>query len=275
MKCKVLLTGNNNSAIDDFFIHMDENFEAMTTSNRYEDIIQHIKYFVPDVFVYCLFDETGDDFNKLPLIKTRLSDDRIPFILLGSKKECEEFERIAVNIPDLVLYKPITANLIQEKITKFLKEWKNEEEEEAVELPEEVSLEDEEPTIVKATVQSGQRKHILAIDDNSLMLKVIKEHLHKKYDVATAISGKVAFKFLERKSTDLILLDYEMPDENGPAVLEKLRSNEATKDIPVIFLTGISEREKLQKVLVMKPQGYLLKPIEPDKLLETIEQHIG
>lgn len=275
MKCKVLLTGNNNSAIDDFFIHMDENFEAMTTSNRYEDIIQHIKYFVPDVFVYCLFDETGDDFNKLPLIKTRLSDDRIPFILLGSKKECEEFERIAVNIPDLVLYKPITANLIQEKITKFLKEWKNEEEEEAVELPEEVSLEDEEPTMVKATVQPGQRKHILAIDDNSLMLKVIKEHLHKKYDVATAISGKVAFKFLERKSTDLILLDYEMPDENGPAVLEKLRSNEATKDIPVIFLTGISEREKLQKVLVMKPQGYLLKPIEPDKLLETIEQHIG
>lgn len=275
MKCKVLLTGNNKSAIDDFFIHMDENFEAMTTSDRYEDIIQHIKYFNPDVFVYCLFDETGDDFNKLPLIKNHLSKDQIPFILLGPKKECEEFERIVVNIPDLVLYKPITAKLIQDKIIKFLKEWKSEDEGETAEQPEEVSLEIDEPVMTKDTVQPKQRKHILAIDDNSLMLKVIKEHLHGKYDVATAISGKVAFKFLERKQTDLILLDYEMPDENGPAVLEKLRSNEATKDIPVIFLTAISERDKLQKALVMKPQGYLLKPIERDKLLETIEKHIG
>lgn len=275
MKCKVLLTGNNNAAIDDFFIHMNDNFEAMTTSDRYEDIIQHIKYFIPDVFVYCLFDETADDFNKLPRIKHRLHQNKIPFILLGPKKECDEFERITFNIPDCILYKPITANLIQEKIIKFLEKWRYGDKEEAAGQPEEVSLEDKEPIMIKDTVQPEQRKHILAIDDNSLMLKVIKEHLHDKYDVATAISGKIAFKFLERKQTDLILLDYEMPDENGPAILEKLRSNEATKDIPVIFLTGISERDKLQKVLVMKPQGYLLKPIEPDKLLETIAKHIG
>lgn len=275
MKCKVLLTGNNSSAIDDFFIHMDDNFEAMTTSGRYEDIIQHIKYFSPDVFVYCLSDETGEEFNKLPYIKNRLTRAGIPFILIGSKKECEEFEKKAVNIPDFVLFKPITVNLIQEKIIKFLKKWNGEDEEETARQPEKVSLEDEEPIMVIDTAQPKERKHILAIDDNTLMLKVIKEHLHDKYDVATAISGKVAFKFLERKQTDLILLDYEMPDENGPAVLEKLRSNEATKDIPVIFLTAISERDKLQKALVMKPQGYLLKPIEPDKLLETIAKHIG
>lgn len=274
MKCKVLLTGNNNSAIDDFFVHMDDNFEAMTTSGRYEDIIQHIKYFNPDVFVYCLSDETGDEFNKLPFIKNRLTKAGIPFILIGSKKECDEFGKIAVNIPDFVLFKPITVNLIQENIIKFLKEWNNEEEDSA-EQPEEVSPEEEEPIVEIEPVLPEQRKHILAIDDNTLMLKVIKEHLHSKYDVATAISGKVAFKFLERKQTDLILLDYEMPDENGPAILEKLRANEATKDIPVIFLTAISERDKLQKALVMKPQGYLLKPIEPDKLLETIAKHIG
>lgn len=275
VKYKILLTGNNNSAIDDFFIHMYEKFETMTTSDRYEDVMQHIKYFAPDVFVYCLFDETGDDFNKLPYIKARLSQNKIPFILLGSKNECEEFERIAVNIPDFILYKPLTANLIQEKIIKFLEEWKYGDEDKVAEQPEEVLLEDEEPIIIEDTVYPEQRKHILAIDDNSLMLKVIKEHLHEKYDVATAISGKIAFKFLERKQTDLILLDYEMPDENGPAVLSKLRSNEATKNIPVIFLTSISERDKLQKALVMKPQGYLLKPIERDKLIETIAKHIG
>ena len=275
MKCKVLLTGKNNSAIDDFFIHMNDNIEAMTTSGRYEDIIKHIKYFAPDVFVYCLFDETADDFSRLPLIKHRLSENRIPFILLGPKKECDEFERITFNIPDFILYKPITATLIQEKILKILKGWQYGDKEEAAGQTEKTPLKNEEPIMTKDTVQPEHRKHILAIDDNSLMLKVIKEHLHGKYDVATAISGKIAFKFLERKQTDLILLDYEMPDENGPAILAKLRSNEATKDIPVIFLTAISERDKLQKALVMKPQGYLLKPIEPNKLLETIAQHIG
>lgn len=80
---------------------------------------------------------------------------------------------------------------------------------------------------------------------------------------------------MENKHTDLVLLDYEMPGENGPAVLEKLRANNATKDIPVIFLTGITEREKITKALVMKPQGYLLKPVEHEKLISVIEKTLN
>lgn len=114
------------------------------------------------------------------------------------------------------------------------------------------------------------KKHILVIDDNPMMLKVIRESLRDKYEVATAISGKIARKYLMNKTVDLILLDYEMPEENGSEVLEKLRQNEATKHIPVIFLTGVKEKAKIQKVLQLKPQGYLLKPIEHDKLVEAI-----
>ena len=66
-----------------------------------------------------------------------------------------------------------------------------------------------------------------------------------------------------------------MPVENGPAVLEKLRANPATRDIPVVFLTGVSDREKIQEALVLKPQGYLLKPIDREKLLEVIHKVIG
>ena len=88
-------------------------------------------------------------------------------------------------------------------------------------------------------------------------------------------SGKIALNFLERKKTDLILLDYEMPEENGVEVLRKLRANEQTKDIPVVFLTGMNDREMIQKILAMKPQGYLLKPIEISKLFQTIRQIIG
>ena len=115
----------------------------------------------------------------------------------------------------------------------------------------------------------------MVIDDDPGMLKIIKEHLHENYDVATAISGKIAYKFLENKKTDLILLDYEMPNENGLQVLQNLRNNEELASIPVLFLTGINDREKIKKVMMMKPQGYLLKPIDKEKLLGTIEQFIG
>ena len=118
------------------------------------------------------------------------------------------------------------------------------------------------------------RQHVLVIDDDPILLKLIKEHLHEQYDVATAISGKIAHKFLETKKTNLILLDYEMPVENGPEVMKKIRENEELADIPIIFLTGITEREKINQALALKPQGYLLKPIDKEKLLGTIEKFI-
>ncbi len=122
---------------------------------------------------------------------------------------------------------------------------------------------------------STRRKHVLIVDDDAMMLKLMKEYLHEKYDVATALNGKIALKFLERKQTDLILLDYEMPGENGPAVLEQLRASVDTRDIPVIFLTGVTEGKKIQEALALKPQSYLLKPIQRGKLMEAIGKVIG
>ncbi len=66
-----------------------------------------------------------------------------------------------------------------------------------------------------------------------------------------------------------------MQQENGPAVLEKLRASDATKDIPVIFLTGVTESKKIKEALVLKPQGYLLKPVDREKLLAEIKKIIG
>lgn len=143
---------------------------------------------------------------------------------------------------------------------------------------EEVEAEKEEQKLLQeklAAIKAQQeRKHVLIIDDDPIMLKLIKEHLHEQYDVATAISGKIAHKFLETKKTNLILLDYEMPVENGPEVMKKIREKEELADIPIIFLTGITEREKIRQALALKPQGYLLKPIDKEKLLGTIEKFI-
>ncbi len=279
MKYKVLLTGKNDTAIDDFFMQMTENFEVMTTSVRYEDIIRHVTYFAPDVFVYCLYNESRDDIVQIANLKFRLSQANIPLVVIGLKEDCDMFEKIAVNTANLTLYRPLSVGVIQERIISLLKERKFMEVMDTQQAAAEAAKSEEKAVVEEPEQQSNpqslQRRHVLVVDDNSMMLKVIKEHLHGKYDVATAVSGKIALKFLERKKTDLILLDYEMPDESGPAVLEKLRSSDATKDIPVIFLTGVTETKKIKEALALKPQNYLLKPVDREKLLETIAKEIG
>ena len=278
MKYKVLLTGKNDSAIDDFFMQMGDNFEVMTTSARYEDIARHMTYFMPDIFVYCLYNESRDDIVQIANLKLKLSKANIPLAIIGLKDDCDEFEKIAVNAANLTLYRPIAVGVIQEKIISLLKERRFME---VVDIQSANAAAARKAAEQQAAQQAArnkepvQRKHVLVVDDNAMMLKVIKEHLHDKYDVATAASGRIALKFLERKKTDLILLDYEMPDESGPAVLEKLRASDETKDIPVIFLTGVTESKKIKEALVLKPQSYLLKPVDPDKLMAAIAKEIG
>lgn len=267
MRYKMLLTGRNQSVIDDFFQQADDEFEALTTSSRYTDIIRHLKYFEPDIFVYSIYNESVDTFNQMINIKPQLNQYEIPFVLIGAKEDCEEFERIAVRVPDLVLVKPLTAETVIMQILNFMNVWNKLKAEKAKNQKQEQIIQDE---IAAVETEIKNRKHILVVDDSPIMLKTLKENLRDDYDIATAISGKVALKFLERRKTDLILLDYEMPEENGPAVLEKIRANDEIKDIPVIFLTGVTDSGKIKEALVLKPQGYLLKPINREKLLEAI-----
>lgn len=268
MKYKALVTGINQSVIDEFFEKTIQ-VEFMTTSTRHQDIAVHIKYFRPDVFLYCLYNTPIDKFDEIAKIKPILSKYNIPFVLVGTREECNMFNRISYGVSDLNLMQPFTIDFIESNLIEFIKRKKEEP------LPVSDSDLGDLSSIFEEPKDSHPRHHILVVDDSPIMLKTIKEHLQDEYDVATAVSGKVALGFLKRKKTDLILLDYEMPEENGLDVLQKLRLNEETKDIPVVFLTGVSDRGKIREALLYKPQGYLLKPIDHEKLKETIAGLIG
>lgn len=275
MKYRVLLTGNNKTIINEFFTYMDFSFDCMSTSDRYDDILNHIKYAQPDALVYCLYRESPDDFKRFVNIGHKIATYAIPIIVIGDADDCKEFSKI-VNLPDiLVLQRPISSQNVQESITDLLENLRKDPQApfDTTDMTANVAqstetmlyglpTQDEEPQ---------RRKHILIVDDDSSVLKLIKSYLSERYGVATAISGKVALKFLESKETDLVLLDYEMPGDNGPAVLSQIRANEKTKHLPVVFLTGVTDRHKIQEVLAMQPQGYLLKPIDMERLSSTIK----
>lgn len=122
-------------------------------------------------------------------------------------------------------------------------------------------------------VSSGEfKKSLLIVDDDPGYLGLVREWLKDKYNITGAASGIQAIKWLGKNSADLILLDYEMPVTSGPQVFEMLKSDEDTKDIPIIFLTGKSDRESVLAVLALKPDGYFLKNIKKAELIDRLDE---
>ncbi|MBD5115694.1 MAG: response regulator [Ruminococcaceae bacterium] len=137
---------------------------------------------------------------------------------------------------------------------------------------EKIAAEAAKPDETKAQpADSGSgKKHILIVDDDRTVLKMLKSALEEEYDVTTMVNGLMVEKFLMAKKVDVVILDYEMPGQTGADIFRKLKANEKTEKIPVCFLTGISDREKILEVMSLKPHSYLLKPIDMDMLKAAI-----
>ena len=276
MGYKLLLAGKNPVIIDAFFNVMNEEFVCASTSTRGADIINHINFFQPDAFVYCITSETKENMEQMIEVLAGVDSTKLNLILIGDSGPCKEFTQLNPELVGLTLLKPIASSTIKQKIVQFLSEQITIREIGVDNSVQEEKAEEKKATeVTKANTDVDDKKHILVIDDDPMMLRLIKTELKEEYNVATAVSGKIGLSFLQRKKTDLILLDYEMPEENGAEIFQKIRAIEEFRNIPIVFLTGMNNREKTQKLLSMKPQGYLLKPIEHDKLLKTIRQIIG
>lgn len=191
---------------------------------------------------------------------------------LGDKNKKEK--KIEVNMEDLL-------NSVQDVMRKERKRAKE------IKAIEKERMEEQKEKIIEQKeklqrILSGnsvpiinRRYHILIVDDDTRVLKMMKEILKNDYDTGVATNGDIALKFLEKHSTDMILLDYMMPGRNGKEVLEQIRKNPKYYNIPVIFLTGMSEAEKVKECLALRPKGYMLKPIRQSVLLEKVKEILG
>lgn len=116
---------------------------------------------------------------------------------------------------------------------------------------------------------------ILVVDDTPDNLALISSLLKDHYTVKVANSGENALKYLEKQETpDLILLDIMMPGISGYDVIEKLKQNPQTHDIPVIFLTAMSSMEDEEKGLKMGASDYITKPISPSIMLARVKTQL-
>ncbi|MCL1807185.1 MAG: diguanylate cyclase [Oscillospiraceae bacterium] len=105
-----------------------------------------------------------------------------------------------------------------------------------------------------------EKNSILIVDDEKLNLKVLLNILHADYTIYTAKDGPTAIEMARENKPDLILLDIIMPGMNGYDVLSELKNDEATRRIPVIFITGLDSKEEEEKGLSMDAADYIGKP---------------
>lgn len=120
--------------------------------------------------------------------------------------------------------------------------------------------------------QEPAKPKILLVDDSLTIRQGMKNLLEETYEVMLANSGVAALRSIILDRPDLVLLDYEMPVCDGKQVLEMIRSEEAFKGIPVIFLTGRTDPDTVRKLTAMRPDGYLAKYLKPGEIKNKIDE---
>ncbi|MDL2264037.1 response regulator, partial [Synergistaceae bacterium OttesenSCG-928-I11] len=124
------------------------------------------------------------------------------------------------------------------------------------------------------TTTPAIQKTVMLVDDNVANLKIGRNVLGRTYNVLTIPSGERFFQMLPRVTPDLVLLDVEMPGMNGYDVIRRLKADERTASIPVIFLTARSDAASELEGLTLGAVDYIVKPFSPPILLKRVETHL-
>lgn len=119
------------------------------------------------------------------------------------------------------------------------------------------------------------RQKVLIVDDSNVNIQVLMETLRDDYAIIVATNGEKALHLARiRPMPDIILLDINMPGMDGYQVCERLKADAATRPIPVVFITALSQKDDEKKGLVLGAVDYIVKPFSPDLVKARISNHL-
>lgn len=247
---KVLLIGELNQTVSTVNNYLQNKFQTQICMDSLELVKGMTKVFEPDLAIVCLVGVGNLDNKILDFFANRKRT--APVLLIGTAEECRYYQQYYDCEQFDFITRPTSMSELMAKCLSVLQ------------------MENEPDMMVQVTEEPEQKKRILVVDDSGILLRSVRAMLAEQYEVAVATDGKKALDAARRKKPDLILLDYEMPVMDGRETLEALRMDEELKNIPVVFLTSVADRESIASVLALKPEGYLLKPIDQNRMIETI-----
>ena len=118
-------------------------------------------------------------------------------------------------------------------------------------------------------------KILIAEDDQDIRELIVLTLQFNGFDVTPAADGAAAVELAPTDNFDLILMDVRMPRMTGYEACRKLKALDATKDIPVVFLSAKGQEKEIETGLDAGATDYILKPFAPDQLVAKIKQVLG
>lgn len=257
---KILLIGKFNTTTENMNRILGKYFQMQLGSDNSEMAIGILKIEVPDLILISTTAMEKPHREIFEYIKGHCLN--VPVVCVGTSKEFEVFEDYFDEKQFYKIQRPVQMKTIIGRIRMCL----GMEAEGAAETGKETE---------DAIMAEKERGKLLLVDDSKIQLRMLQSMLQKQYDVEVAESGEDAIRMLQRNIPDVIFLDYDMPGVDGKETFRRIREQEELANIPVVFLTGVTEKKKIQEVLGLNPTAYLLKPIEQERLREVLKEIFG
>lgn len=118
-------------------------------------------------------------------------------------------------------------------------------------------------------------RQIMIVDDDPILLQTLEIFLKEHYQVAAFQKVESAIAYLEEQAVDIIFLDIRMPEISGIMAFDMIRKCKNGEQVPIIFLSGLSDKRTVTECIDLGASSYLLKPVNKTLLIETIETTLG
>ena len=249
MKKKILLVGKISEILGSIHDALDTEFDVQMCSAMLSSVAGMVKVLKPAMMIVCTVGVYDMEPDFAPWVEKNSGD--MPVVYIIKKEELWDFKKFCSSDRYTYLHPPINLDTIVDTCKTIAGE------------------------NAETAEETRKLKQILTIDDSPIVLRYVKNILKDEYEVLLATSGEMGIKKAKEVRPALILLDYEMPVMDGKETFLNLKVDEETEDIPVIFLTSVSDNKKVREVLDMHPAGYILKPLDADQLLTKVHRALG
>ncbi len=251
---KILLIGKLNEVLKNVDRTLSKHFHVQICDLRRDTVDGMLKVVEPSLVIISLVGADTPDMNLFITLSKNYA--KTPVLTIGTDAEMKVFSKYYDRRQFENLTRPLSNNDLLSAVCRRL---------------ELVCTEKNGEVVI---CDAGTKKNVLVVDDNPVTIRAIKGMLENDFAVTVATSGAQAMTAIGKRRPDCILLDYEMPICDGRQTLEMIRADEELSSIPVIFLTAVRDKEHIEKVLSLRPQGYLLKPSSRDNLIAKINEVI-
>ena len=207
-----------------------------------QDALDHVLEIRPDIILLDIEMPFMDGFEVLEKLRANPESAQIPVVGVTGQREKVTALRFLGEGAVGYLVKPVEKQVMLDKVSEVLKKYS----------------------------EQKDKKKVLLVDDEIESLLFYKSALQEEYSVVTLNSSKLALEYLQKFVPDLIILDYQMPLYNGRALYQMISKMERLAEVPVVFLTGTTEREVLLECAALQPKAVVLKSTGKEGLLEKI-----